>query len=304
MERDSFIFYRSFAEAIDDLPDNEQLEVYRAIKEYALNEREIELTGAVKGFFKLIKPQIIANNRRYKNGTKGGRPTEKQEPTNNQSITKHEPNNNLNNTKPELEDSQDITKQLPNVNGNATVNVNENGDGNGKKQPPLFLIKAKIKEQGFFFDVDDDQLLERLLAETDPLWFEGCHTFVDFIAQKVQVEYGYKPEGERHRIFRKLLFAAPNLLEAYPGWRLQQEKDDVDRAGKEAVEAARENHPEACGNCGAKLRLYDGMWVCDRCKAHYTFSQAWDYHGPPTQGLSEGFREKKHTGGFNEKENN
>ena len=45
MNKDSFVFYRSFAEAIDDLPDQEQLMLYRAIKEYALNGNEPELTG-------------------------------------------------------------------------------------------------------------------------------------------------------------------------------------------------------------------------------------------------------------------
>ena len=175
----------------------------------------------------------------------------------------------------------------------------ESGDGNdnGEKQPPLFLIKTKIKEHGFF--LDDDLLLERLIAEIDPPWFEGRHTFVDFIARKVQAEYGYKPAEEQHRVFRKLLFAAPNLRELYPHWRRQQEDNDALRAGKEAMEAAQEKHPEVCGNCGTKLWLYDGKWVCDHCKAHYTFSQKkleWDYHGPPEGDLSEQFREQKHRG--------
>jgi hypothetical protein len=129
MERDSFVFYRSFSEAIDDLPDNEQLKVYRAIKEYALNEKEIELTGTARSFFKLIKPQIVANNRRYKNGKKGGRPPEEQKPTDNQGVTKQEPNNNPGKT--ELEPTQEQgenlqeTKQKPNENVNDNENVNE-----------------------------------------------------------------------------------------------------------------------------------------------------------------------------------
>ncbi len=36
MERESFIFYRSFYEAIRDLPDAIRLEVFTAITEYAL----------------------------------------------------------------------------------------------------------------------------------------------------------------------------------------------------------------------------------------------------------------------------
>ena len=152
MERDSFIFYRSFAEAIDDLPDNEQLEVYRAIKEYALNEREIDLTGMAKGFWTLIKPQIIANNRRYKNGMKGGRPPERQKPNYNQKGTKRKPNNNLNGTEPKPTDIQGEnqmgTKRKPNENVNDNVNVNANGNVNdlsGSGEPPGETRPSKQK---------------------------------------------------------------------------------------------------------------------------------------------------------------
>ena len=68
--RTYFIFYRSFYEAITDLPEANQLELYRAIFELSLNENEPELTGISKTVFTLIKPQILANNQRFKNGTK------------------------------------------------------------------------------------------------------------------------------------------------------------------------------------------------------------------------------------------
>lgn len=71
MKRDSFIFYRSFKDAISDLPNNEKLAVYDAIAEYALNYTEPELTGVAKTIWKLIKPQLEANWRRFQNGCKG-----------------------------------------------------------------------------------------------------------------------------------------------------------------------------------------------------------------------------------------
>jgi hypothetical protein len=145
MGKDSFIFYRSFAEAIDDLPDEEQLKIYKAIKEYALNERETELSGIAKSFWKLIKPQITANNRRYQNGTKGGRLSAEPEPNLNLDGTKPEPNPNLDGTKPEPNPNLDGTKPEPNPNldgtkpepnenenENENVNVNDNDNDNEK----------------------------------------------------------------------------------------------------------------------------------------------------------------------------
>jgi|TARA_R100000081_G_C4815549_1_gene174659 hypothetical protein len=109
--RDSYIFYRSFYEAIKELPNENQLEIYNAIAEYSLNFKEVELSGLSKTIFTLIKPQLEANNKRFivgqkgaKHGKKGGRP---------KSI---KPQNNPNG------DKKNYPKETPNKN----VNVNEN----------------------------------------------------------------------------------------------------------------------------------------------------------------------------------
>lgn len=94
--RDSVVFYRSFYEAIKRLPEKEQAESFRAIMEYALNDKEPEEDGVEMAIYLMAKPQIDANNKRYQNGTKGGRPLSKSKPIDNQTITKHEPNVNVN----------------------------------------------------------------------------------------------------------------------------------------------------------------------------------------------------------------
>lgn len=72
MERDSFIFYRSFYEAVKDLPKDIRLEVFTAIMEYALYGRQPEgLKPFAKGIFTLIKPNIDVNTARFENGKKG-----------------------------------------------------------------------------------------------------------------------------------------------------------------------------------------------------------------------------------------
>ena len=110
----SFVFYSSFYEAIKELPPDIQLEVYNSISEYALFGNEPNTSGTAKAIFFLIKPQIDANNQKYENGKKGGRPTQ-----NNQSKTKQKPKHN-----------QTITKAKPNDNVNVNVNVNDNVNDN------------------------------------------------------------------------------------------------------------------------------------------------------------------------------
>ncbi len=109
MERDSFIFYRSFYESIKEIPGEEQLNVYKAITEYALDGIEPKTNGISKAIFTLVKPQIDANTKRYENGKRGGR-----KPKQNQTETK---------TKPNVNDNDNV-----NVNDNGNVNENENNN--------------------------------------------------------------------------------------------------------------------------------------------------------------------------------
>lgn len=71
MERNSFIFYRSFAKGIGELDEKTRGICYEAIINYALDGTEPELSGIPKAIFELIRPQIDANNIRYENGCKG-----------------------------------------------------------------------------------------------------------------------------------------------------------------------------------------------------------------------------------------
>ena len=87
MERESFVFYRSFFESIRDLPRDIQGEVLTAIIEYGLYGETTENPKPIAGaILKLVIPQIEANNKRYNNGKKGGRPTKNK--------TEQEPNQN------------------------------------------------------------------------------------------------------------------------------------------------------------------------------------------------------------------
>lgn len=119
MERETCVFYASWFDAIETMPEAAQSEAYRAVLSYALRGEETAKQGAMtKLIMAMVRPVIDANNKRYENGCKGGRP-KVEKPNNNQNETKAKPNNNQNET----------TSQVwlgDNDNENVNVNVNDN----------------------------------------------------------------------------------------------------------------------------------------------------------------------------------
>lgn len=127
MKSDSFVFYRSFYEAVKKIPKGEREELYEAIFEYALNGECYAGDNGVAGMvLEFVRPQIDANIKRRKNGMKGaeagkkgGRPKKPQE---NPTQTPRKP--------------QENPTQTPNVNVNVEcLNDNDNS---------FFLEKEKI----------------------------------------------------------------------------------------------------------------------------------------------------------------
>lgn len=107
MARDSFIFYRSFYEAIKEVPAEAQLQIYKAISIYALEQEEIELSGIAKAIFSLVKPQLDANYKKYENGKQAK-------------------------SKSKAKNKQTESKIGTNVNDNENVNVNDNDNAVGE----------------------------------------------------------------------------------------------------------------------------------------------------------------------------
>ena len=171
MDRDSFIFYKSFAKALGKLPDAEYTVLMRAIMAYAFEGTEPELDGICDAMWELIRPQLDANNARYENGKKGGRPSYKnEEPNHNQTETKPKPNDNQTITKQEPNHNQTETKPKPNENENVNVNENVNekeevkkGGYGGKTPPPTrrdnTALTAFLSECNVTLDNYDGSLL-------------------------------------------------------------------------------------------------------------------------------------------------
>lgn len=129
--RDSYIFYASFYEAIKELDDADRLVIYDAINAYSLGGEVPELRGISKALFTLMRPQLDANQRRYDNGTKGGRPPK----NGNQEGSKNKPIGNQTETNEEPNGNQEGSKPKANYNDNYNDNVNQNGNNNLNQNP-------------------------------------------------------------------------------------------------------------------------------------------------------------------------
>ena len=114
----SFVFYRSFYESLQDLDDKSRLQLYDAICSYSLDNRIADLKGINATIFKLIKPQIDSNNKRRADGNKGGRPVTSGLETEKPVVIENE--------------NQWLLKNKPNVNVN--VNVNDNVNVNEERE--------------------------------------------------------------------------------------------------------------------------------------------------------------------------
>lgn len=179
--RESIVFYRSFYEAIKELPAEEFRNAVMAIMEYGLNDSEIDTSGVAKAILIMAKPQIDKNNKRYENGLRGGiKPKQNQngtktEPNPNQTVTKVEPTPNQNGTKAEPK----RTNPEPNDNDNDNVNdIKESVEKKPRFYPPtLEELKKYIADNKY--NVDPERFIDYYTANG---WTVGKNRMKDWKA--------------------------------------------------------------------------------------------------------------------------
>ena len=80
INRNSFVFYDSFYKAMKNLSKEEKVEYIDVICNYSLYDNRIEMSPKIEGMFELIKAQIDANIKKRRDGMKGGRPPNREQP--------------------------------------------------------------------------------------------------------------------------------------------------------------------------------------------------------------------------------
>lgn len=142
MDRESMVFYKSWLEAIKNLPREVQGDVLTAVIEYGLYGETTEpLKPITSAMLAIIKPQIDANNTKYMNGCKGaeygklgGRPRRSKNP--NETPTKPLENPNITPEQPQSNPTETPTKPQRNPNQTPNDNVYDN-DNISPPKPPI-----------------------------------------------------------------------------------------------------------------------------------------------------------------------
>ena len=181
--RDSFIFYGSFYEAISCLDDATRLQCYDAVASYAITGIDPELNGVAKAIFALIKPQIDANNKRYNNGCKGaeygkkgGRPVTKNP------IGDNDENPIGDTSKNPIGDNDENPIETPNEKENENVNENENEKEKENESPSETKREKQAKEKRTRFSAPSVDEVRNYCRERGNSI--DAETFVDFYASK------------------------------------------------------------------------------------------------------------------------
>lgn len=164
MIRDSFVFYKSFADAISEMPREYQLRAYEVIISYALtgdlpDESE---PWAVRAIFQVCKANIDANNKRYVDGHKGGRP---KKPVVSESKTSGYENENqwFQNSKPN--DNDNVTDN-DNVNANDTDTDNDNENANDTDNIKTLSDSVRPSQQSAAEKINYQYIIDNLNGKT------------------------------------------------------------------------------------------------------------------------------------------
>ena len=218
-DKESFVFYKSFLDAIELLPEGEQLKAFKLIAHYGANgelpEGEQTLANAI---FLMAKPNIDATKEKRNNGKKGGRPSKDTE----KPVVIENENHSYEDEKTMVSENENHRLSKPesnvdvnvNVDGNVDVNVNVNDDVNvngdeeskkGAKTNSRFTpptreeAAAYVKEQGLT-RVDLDKFFDYYQSNG---WKVGKNPMRDWKAvlrnwnrnEKDNVKQKFTPEG-------------------------------------------------------------------------------------------------------------
>lgn len=174
--RESFVLFKNWADSIEALPDEYQLEAYRALTKYGLTGTMPEdVSAVVKAILISFSVGMENNIARYhasvENGKKGGRP-KKEQPT----AEEEQPTLESENLEKPRITQQNLDKPTQNLN----VNVNDNDNVNVNVNDFELVKKQKIN---IFEDYINAGACVRVPVKSDKereVYLKHYHEFFDY----------------------------------------------------------------------------------------------------------------------------
>ena len=166
MQRESFVFYRSFYDAILDLDAEQTRMLLIAVCERALNWTDVEISDKVARMaMNLIRPQLDANTKRFMDGQKWWQFWHLWwAPKGNSNAGKTWENISKQPQRGSKDNPNGVTKTTPNVNDNVNVNVNVNENDNVSSTLDADASRKNVAKKNVYDD-EVEALRLRLGAE-------------------------------------------------------------------------------------------------------------------------------------------
>lgn len=150
---EGFVFYKSFADAVDTLPAEQYKAIVQAVCHYAIYGVVPEDLDPVSlAIFTLMRPQIDANNKRREAGRKGGEAKESTTEANAKQIEANVKQNKANGSKPEANTKQSEAKEKDKVKDKEKVKERVSKDTPKKDETPEAFVDgleepAEVKKE-------------------------------------------------------------------------------------------------------------------------------------------------------------
>lgn len=177
--RESFVFFRSFFEAVSEFDESVQASLSLAIIKYALYGEEPKLEGVAKAVFIVAKPSIDSSIKNYENGKKGGRPKKKRG-----DIVEEEPgiksniNTGLSESKTGVIESKETVDKNP-------------GFERSKTTMTMTMAKDKTKAEAEAKNITPKSLRQEEWGFGEDL----TSAFSEWLVYKEEKRQSYKPTG-------------------------------------------------------------------------------------------------------------
>ena len=164
--RESFVFYRSFFEALQNVPKKNRADVYEAVFAYVFEASEPSLSGVSRALWELMRPQLDSSMKRYENAKKGaeygklgGRPRKKdaeQKPLKGNETKTLNDNVNVN-VNVNDNDNENVNENV-NVNDSLPQTPSKGAAGEGFQIPSLSEVRDYCQERQN--SVDPEEFLD------------------------------------------------------------------------------------------------------------------------------------------------